>query len=741
MPEKVLISPSGEFCDENGNVVLLRGVNLDPSVKYPASPLQSTHYPIVDSTFFEKALDVSFLNHPMPLEEVELHINKIKSLGYNTIRFPFTWESIEHEGPGQYDFQYMDYVIKFLKKINEIGGIYVYLDPHQDVWSRFCGGSGAPIWTLYCAGFQPARFRNTEAAILHNYFINNRDINQPNEQYPKMLWPTNYYRLACQTMFTLFFGGKMFAPRCLINGVNIQDYLQDCFGNAVMTFYTRIRSVAPELFENNCIIGLESLNEPNCGYIGTPDYLLLQKDRKLKLGTTPTAFQSFLLGEGIDTTVDTYTISMFGPSKSGSKVISCKGDNAWLNKEERDVMDKKFGWVRNQEWLPGRCIWRQHGVWDLSSEGALLIKPDYFSKNDVTNENIDDHYFINNHFVEYYENLHSRFREIDKEALLFLQPPVFKEPPKIKDTSLIDNRTVCACHFYDGLSLMFKTWNKYFNVNTFGIVRKKYSNPIFSLVLGEGNIRKCFESQLKEMKDEVKFLLGDGVPAFFTEIGMPFDMEDKAAYTSNDYSLQRAAMDSLGYALEKNHFSFSLWCYSTENSHMWGEGWNNEDFSIWSRDDLSSIGKNINRSQGKIITHEYIKIEPTSLVDRGLLESDSIDLDGFRATESLLRPFPIKIHGHFQSAEFQLENLTYTLRIFGRKTSDTSKSATYIFLPAYHFPLKSLLVTSSSGSFSYDPKYQVLTWVHNAGDGYIFIQAAKRRPATHNDTDSGCIMC
>jgi hypothetical protein len=42
----------------------------------------------------------------------------------------------------------------------------------------------------------------------------------------KMLWPSNYTKLACATMFTVFFGGDEFAPERKYRGESCQQYLQ-----------------------------------------------------------------------------------------------------------------------------------------------------------------------------------------------------------------------------------------------------------------------------------------------------------------------------------------------------------------------------------------------------------------------------------------------------------------------------------------------------------------------------------
>lgn len=720
MLPRIVISSNSEFTDEDGNTIVLRGVNFDPVVKIPSSPYEPTYQAIDDlKQHLQKTSDVSFIGHPISLKDVAEHITRLKSLGYNCIRVPFTWESIEHRGPGEYDYDYMDYLIELFLKIQEIGGMYIYLDPHQDVWSRFCGGSGAPLWTLYCAGFNPMYFRETEASILHNYYDN---VENPSS-YPKMLWPTNYYRLACQTMFTLFFAGNEFAPKCCLNGVNIQDYLQDKFIECVMTFCARIKQKTPQLFEQNCIIGLESINEPNRGFLGDKNLGVISTERNLKRGTTPTGFQSFVLGEGFATLVDEYDITIFGPAKKGTKQVEPEGKSCWLSQNDRDEIDSLYGWNRDANWIAGQCIWRLHGVWEISSKDGspTLIKSDYFAfTKDGKNRELNHEYFINHHFIDYYRKYYERFRAIDNNLLIFLQPPVFQPPPKLKDSELLDGRTVYACHFYDGLSLMFKTWNRKFNVDTLGIVRGRYLNPVFSVVLGEQKIRKCLRRQLKEMKEEVKSALD--IPVFFTEIGMPFDMDDKKAYENKDYSSQISALDALQYALEGENISYSLWCYCSKNSHRWGDQWNNEDFSIWSSDDK---------------THDHVKdiyapdtdvskfiplISNTEIESQPCVSKDLLDLNGFRALEAILRPFPVKIHGKFVNSEFDLISKTYTLEIGAKSDSDLKPdSATYIFLPRIHFPSKDVAIRSSSGRFSFDSEYQVLKWYHAAGTQNITI--------------------
>jgi hypothetical protein len=88
--------------------------------------------------------DISFVGRPFPLQEVDEHFRRLKRWGFTFLRLLTTWEAIEHAGPGQCDLDYLDYLTAVVRKAGE-HGMSLFIDPHQDVWSRFTGGDGAPI--------------------------------------------------------------------------------------------------------------------------------------------------------------------------------------------------------------------------------------------------------------------------------------------------------------------------------------------------------------------------------------------------------------------------------------------------------------------------------------------------------------------------------------------------------------------------------------------------------------------
>lgn len=116
------------FKDPQNREVALRGINVAGEAKYPASPDMPTY---ISDKFFD-ADEVSFVNRPFPLEDAHKHFSKLRKWGYNTIRYVFTWEAIEHAGPGIYDDEWIAFTIEVLRIAKQYD-FYIFMDPHQDV--------------------------------------------------------------------------------------------------------------------------------------------------------------------------------------------------------------------------------------------------------------------------------------------------------------------------------------------------------------------------------------------------------------------------------------------------------------------------------------------------------------------------------------------------------------------------------------------------------------------------------
>jgi hypothetical protein len=544
------------FRDSQKREVTFRGINVAGDCKFPRYPDQPSNQ---REGFFD-AENVSFVGRPFTEEEAHVHFARLKRWGYNVIRYIFTWEALEHAGPGQYDEAFIDHTIKILR-IAKSYGFYIFMDPHQDVWSRFTGGSGAPLWTLHACGLDPETFPANQAAAVHNTWP------EPAE-FPKMLWPTNYTRLATQVTFTLFFAGRDFAPNAIIDGKNIQDYLTDHFIAACAHLAQRIHDAGG--LEDECIIGWETMNEPHRGLVGWTDLDAIPDDLKMRKGTCPTPWQAILTGSGRAVEIDTYEFNTFGPYKSGRELVDPEGVSAWLSK---DADDTKYGWKRDPGWKLGECIWAQNGVWDPSQD--RLLKKDYFSTIPKSGETLDYEKFTNLYYMDHFRKYRDALRSIHKDCMILMQSAVLEIPPTIKDTADDEKRIVFATHYYDGVTLIQKHWNKYYNVDIFGLLRHRYSNPVFAVRLGETAIRNCLRDQLKAIRDEGMERLGQH-PTVFTEIGIPFDMDDKYAYKTGDYTSQTLSLDANHFALEGSGAQgYTLWTYTAPVRPSFGT-----DFSI-----------------------------------------------------------------------------------------------------------------------------------------------------------------
>lgn len=544
-----------DFVDENGRTVLLRGVNLGANSKYPSRPFGATHI----KTDFRDHRDVSYVGHPVELMEADEHFDRLKHWGFNALRLVLTWEAIEHKGPGIYDEEYLDYIEELLARAGA-HGLYALIDCHQDVWSRMSGGSGAPGWTFEKVGLDFTAFDASEAALVMQYRY---DPENP-KAYPPLYWTGNALRFASATMWTLFFGGCDFAPSCVIDGVNVQEYLQLHLLNA-------LKEVARRVKDNPYVLGFDCLNEPQQGWIGLMLDGSNNKGLNETLGYAFTPFDAMTTAAGYPRIVGYREVKRFGIKQTRKDLLNPSGRSCWL---------------------PGsRDVWRQEGVWGLGPDGTpVILKNDYFVFRN--GRRVD---FVRDYLSPYIARCAREIRSIMPDAMIFIEgpseqvlkgvQPEFEFPPALGDL-------VFAPHWYDVATLGTK---KPMLLANFDMMSNK---P----VVGPGSVAEMFSRQLGVIRDMGKRIQG-GIPTVVGEFGLPYDLKDKEAF-QRVHKEGEAAWDahvkalSLYYdAMDANLLHSFQWNYTPTNTNRWGDGWNLEDLSIFSLDqrtnpsDLNSGGR------------------------------------------------------------------------------------------------------------------------------------------------------
>jgi len=266
-------------------------------------------------------------------------------------------------------------------------------------------------------------------------------------------------------------------------------------------------------------------------------------------------------------------------------------------------------------------------------------------------------------------------RTVDPDAIIFVESAFGEELPKWGPGDALN--VVNAGHWYDGVTLFTKKFRSNLTVDL-GTGR---------LVLGSRKVRRLFAEQLAEIKSQSASRLG-GVPTLIGEFGIPFDMHDKRAYRTGDFSRQAKALDASFRALDANLLSGTLWNYTADNSNDWGDQWNEEDLSIFSRAQ---------------------QVNPDDIHSGG------------RALDATVRPYAARVAGVPLKMSFDLRRRVFEFE-FQHDPSVTAP--TEIFVPNYQYP-EGYDVELSDGTYQIDRQKQVLA-VHHAADRGI--HAVRIRP-------------
>jgi len=600
------------FVDESGRRVILRGVNLGGDCKVPW-PDGGTEHP----SDFSDHRTVSFIGRPFPLAEADEHLARLKHWGFNCVRLLTTWEAVEHAGPGQHDEAYLDYYAEVSRRAGKFG-LYVFVDFHQDVWSRMSGGDGAPGWTFEAVGLDFTKFHAAGAAhvMQHKY-----DYAKGGRQdgYPQMSWSSNYRLPANAIMWTLFFAGHDMTPDFEIDGRNVQDYLQAHYIGAM-------RAIAERVKDQPHVIGFDTLNEPGEGWIG----------QKLTRGEHHDATGMADLRPGLAISPMDALLAARGVPRQVPFLA--------MDRETRAVRE-----IRRETLNPngvsiwtGDCPFEAAGAYNFKNRTAP-IDEQFFTHRGGRKLSVEADYMN-----PFFHRVAAAIRAVRSDWMLFAEVSPFRAFAGTGFAPGAPERTVNASHWYDIQTLGSKRFRP----------RELRDNP--DDATAQDAVAGKYTAQLAHIAKIADTLGSEGAPTLIGEFGIPFDLEEGEAYaqwangdrSSKPWRSHELALRLMYEAMDRLLLSSTQWNYTAANRNeaAVGDNWNQEDLSIYSRD--QGTGPN----------------DPDS---------------GGRAVKGFSRPYARRVQGVPNAVKFDAATGTFTLTFYA---DPKIVEPTEIFVPTIHFP-------------------------------------------------------
>jgi len=607
MPPSRVRQDGALFLDASGGQIILRGVNLGGDCKVPW-PDGGTEHP----SDFADHRDVSFIGRPFPLEEADEHLGRIAHWGFNTLRLLTTWEAVEHRGPGQFDSDYLDYFTEVCRRAGE-HGLRLFVDFHQDVWSRMTGGDGAPGWTFEAVGLDFTRFDGAQAAHVMQARYDYGDPTRRQAAYPQMTWGSNHRLPANGIMWTLFWGGRRFTPDFEVGGENVQDFLQHRYLGSMAQIARRVRDLPH-------VLGFDTLNEPGLGWIGAPlsyRHLAASQDHpeRPRIGPALSPLDALAMASGAPVHAPLLTRDATGaavPTAMGT--FNAKGIRIW-----RDGAD---------------CPFERAGAYRMEGGVARPLDEDFFRRAGGRTLSMSA-----DAFAPFFRKVAATIREHQPQWSVFAEMDAFARAGGRRFPADLPERTVNAGHWYDAATLYLKRFDP-------------------ARDGGAAAVGARFLRQLGNLAAEGQAFPG-GAPTLIGEFGIPFDLDDGAAYDAWSNGARQGVWEehelalSLTYdALDALGLHATQWNYTASNRNdlRIGDRWNQEDLSIFSRDQ----------------------------------QDDAADPDsGGRAVKGFCRPYARRLQGRMTAMRF--DRLAGRFRL--EFTADASiGGATEVYVPRIQFP-------------------------------------------------------
>lgn len=647
---KPLIDVRGSrFVDHLGRQAILRGVNLGGDCKVPW-PDGGTDRP----SDFSDHRTVSFVGRPFPLDEADEHLGRIARWGFNTLRLLTTWEAVEHAGPGQYDQDYLDYFVAVVEKARA-HGLVVFVDFHQDVWSRMSGGDGAPGWVFEALGLDFTRFDAADAAhvMQHRYDYDSPEARQE-DRYPMMSWASNYRLAVNGVAWTAFFAGATLTPDWMVEGRNVQHFLQDHYLGAMAALAARVAHL-------DNVIGFDTFNEPGLGWVGLPmsqPRLRVTPEDPMHVwpGACWTPFDGLRAARG-----QTVSITRLGWSDE-------KGVLRPVGEAPANVAGVSI-WTQD-----GPDPFERAGAWRLNAgHDAEVLDEDFFRVHD--GRPIDHE---NQFMAPFFARVAQTIRAVRGDWLVFAELCPYVLGTGRMFPEAMPERSVNASHWYD-----------------INILRKKRFDPGQDLE----TLSALYFNQLAYVGWLGTRFGDEGAPTLIGEFGIPYDLNGGDAFEAWDrgergpapWAAHSRALGLMYDALDALKLSSTQWNYTASNRNdlRVGDGWNQEDLSIYSADQ----------------------------VDEGANDPDA----GARALLGFCRPYARLTQGvigsmRFADGRFELE----------LEADPKIDAPTEIFAPAVVFPRGVQVRLSQPGArWEHDREAQLVrVWAGEAGTLAVVVEAA-----------------
>jgi len=382
-----------------------------------------------------------------------------------------------------------------------------------------------------------------------------------------------------------------------------------------------MKQIAIKVKDNPYIIGFNTLNEPYEGWIGQ---LVDGSDIEgfsEALGYTFKPIDAMLTGAGYSRTIPYREIKRFGIKVTREDIMNKKGVSCWLDGYEG--------------------IWQKEGIWGLDKNGEpVILNNDHFI---VKNGKKLD--FYRDYLSPFINSYSESIREVIPDTIIFFESHPIRILKGEKLTFNAPENVIHAGHWYDGVTLGTKR----------SMIKANYDILTNKIVMGKKNVQTMFINQLTNIKS-IAESNHEGIPTLIGEFGLPYDFNKKEGFqkfkTNPDDAWEKHIKLLTMYynALDANLLHATQWNYTADNNNEWGDLWNLEDLSIFSRDQ---------------------QLDPNDINSGG------------RAIEGFCRPCFIYCAGIPKKMEFNFKEKSFN---FEFDADSSIKAPTIIYVPKIQYP-------------------------------------------------------